>query len=165
MKFEATGTLANQSLAPTALGVIPTGIPALGPELGEATLVPPVVTVVYRPFELGPVTPLVGAGLGLLFAYGAHVTNPVLTAASTPDFSIDPSAGLVLQAGLDVRITKDWFARVDAKYIAFMKADATIQHIQMHTTVPFLDTVDVGTATMSVPINPIIVQAGVGADF
>src|SRR5262245_21963085 len=27
LKFQATGTLANQSLAPMALGVIPTGIP------------------------------------------------------------------------------------------------------------------------------------------
>src|ERR1043165_5901048 len=43
VKLYATGTLANQSIAPTALGFVPTGVPALGSELGEANVVPPVV--------------------------------------------------------------------------------------------------------------------------
>ena len=43
VKFRATGTLADMSIAPTALG-IPTGVPPLGSELGEAEAAPPVVT-------------------------------------------------------------------------------------------------------------------------
>ncbi len=39
VKFQATGTLANESLAPTALG-IPTGVMPLGPDLGEAKALP-----------------------------------------------------------------------------------------------------------------------------
>src|SRR4051812_30494408 len=40
VKFHATGTLANESIAPMALG-LPTGIGPLGPELGEAKAIPP----------------------------------------------------------------------------------------------------------------------------
>src|SRR5690606_38201381 len=52
VKFRATGTLADMSLAPDALG-IPTGVPALGSELGEADAAPPLVTAVYRLLDLG----------------------------------------------------------------------------------------------------------------
>src|SRR5262249_20076766 len=43
MKLKATGKLANESLAPMAFGFIPTGIPPLGSELGEANAVPPMI--------------------------------------------------------------------------------------------------------------------------
>ena len=84
VKFRATGTLANESLAPMALG-IPTGVPPLGSELGEAKAAPPVVTAVYKLRPGRAVTPYVGAGLAVLFAYDAKVTNPMLTEVGQPD--------------------------------------------------------------------------------
>jgi outer membrane protein W len=164
VKLRATGTLANQSIAPTALGLLPTGIPALGPELGEATVVPPVVTVVYRP-QLGRIQPLVGAGIGMLFAYDAHITNPVLTTVSQPDLTISPATGLVLQTGLEARIWENIYARLDLKYIAFLEAHATIENIQVRTSLPLVSTARVGTALADVTVNPLIVTAGLGADF
>jgi outer membrane protein W len=165
VKFQATGTLANESIAPTALG-IPTGVMALGPELGEAKALPVVLTAVYRVAQLGPVTPYVGAGPTIMFATNEKVTNPKLTEVSQPDMSIAPAPGLVLQAGLDAKLTNRIYARLDVKFIAFMLARATVSHVQVRTPdLPLFDTVEVGSAKMSMWVNPLIVQAGIGTDF
>jgi len=163
VKFRTTGKLATESLAPMALGV-PTGIPPLGSELGEATVAPPVVTVVYRP-RLGRWRPFGGAGVGMLFAYDAHITNSVLTAVREPDLSLTNAVGLALQAGIEARLWRRVYARLDLKYIAFLESQATVEHIAVKTTIPIAPTVEVGTARVGVTVNPVIVQAGVGADF
>jgi outer membrane protein W len=164
VSFRATGSLANMSIAPTALG-IPTGVPPLGSELGEATAAPPIVTLVYR-HSFGPLQPYGGAGIAGLITYNAHATNPVLTEVSQPRFDLDPAAGLALQAGFDLRLSKRIGARVDLKYIALMKAHATVSHIEVRTPgIPLFDQVDVGTATMDMWVNPLVVQIGVGVDL
>jgi outer membrane protein W len=163
--FRATGTLANMSIAPDALG-IPTGVPALGQDLGEAEAAPPILTLVYHPIDLGPVRPYVGTGVGFLIAYGARATNPILTSVAQPKFSIDPAVGWVLQTGLDVRVWRSVMARVDVKYIAFMKAHATVDNIEVRTpNLPIFDHVAVGSAVMDMWVNPLVVQAGLGMDF
>jgi outer membrane protein W len=165
VKFQATGTLANESLAPTALG-LPTGVMALGPELGEAKAIPIVVTAVYQVARFGTVSPYLGAGPSVMFATNEKVTNPRLTEVGTPQMSIAPAPGLVLQAGLDAKLTNRIYARLDIKFIAFMLARASVEHIQVRTPdLPLFDTVEVGTAKMSMWINPLIVQAGIGTDF
>lgn len=165
VKFRATGTLANESLAPTALG-IPTGVMPLGPELGEAKAAPPILTLVYSLRERGPVRPYFGAGVAVLFAYDAKVTNPTLIEVSQPEFEVKPAPGLVFQAGLEAKLFKGIYARFDVKFIALMLARAEVHHIQVRTPeLPLFDTVEVGTAKMSVWVNPLIVQAGLGLDF
>jgi len=165
VKFEATGTLANMSIAPSALG-IPTGVGALGPTLGEAQAIPPVVTAVYQLTGGGRLRPYAGAGASVLFARNARVTNPTLLAAGTPEMTIAPAPGLVLQGGLDVQLWRRVHARVDVKFIALMLARAEVKHIQVETPgLPLFDSVEVGTAKMDVWVNPLIVQAGVGYDF
>jgi outer membrane protein W len=165
VKFQATGTLATQSIAPMALG-IPTGVPALGPELGEATAAPINAELVYSLIDHGMVQPYLGAGVAILLSYGGHVTNPLLTEVSDPPMSIAPAPGLVLQGGVDVKVYKNWYARLDLKFIALMEARATVDHIQVRTPeIPLFDTVEVGTAKMNVWVNPLIVQAGIGTDF
>lgn len=164
--FEATGTLATESIAPTALG-IPTGVGPLGSELGEASAIPIVATIVYAPLGIERrIAPIVGVGPAILFATNGKITNPTLTEVSQPDFNISPAPGLVLQAGLDVTIYKRIKARIDIKYIAGMLARASVEHVQVRTPgLPLFDTVEVGTAKMSVWVNPLVVQLGVGADF
>jgi outer membrane protein W len=165
VKFRATGTLATQSIAPTALG-IPTGIMPLGPEIGEAKAAPPVVTAVYSLLDHGVARPYVGAGVGVLIAYDAKVTNPMLTAISQPQLDIAPAPGLVLQTGLDAKLYKRIYARLDVKFIAFMRANAEVHHIQMAAPdLPLFGSVEVGTAKLGMWVNPLIIQAGVGADF
>jgi outer membrane protein W len=165
VKFRATGTLANMSIAPTALG-IPTGVGPLGPELGEAKAVPPVITAVYQLTSGGLLRPYVGGGASVLFAYDAHVTNPILTAIREPEMSISPAPGIVLQGGLEARLWKSVYARLDVKFIGLMLARAEVHHIEVQAPgLPLFDSVDVGTAKMSVWVNPFIVQAGAGIDF
>src|SRR5262245_20729366 len=165
LKSRATGKLANESLPPSAFGFIPTGIPPLGSEMGEGSSFSPIVTAVFRIAQLGPLAPYVGAGPSIMVVTDAKITNPVLTAAGAPTFSIDPAYGVVLQTGLDVHLWSSFFARVDFKYIAYTSSHATISNIKVNTTIPFLDTVDVGSAQMDVTANPIVLQGGVGARF
>jgi outer membrane protein W len=166
VKFEATGTLATESIAPDALG-IPTGVGPLGSELGEASAIPIVATLVFAPLGVDRrIAPIVGIGPSILFATGGKITNPTLTEVSQPDFNISPAPGLVLQGGLDVTIYKRIKARLDIKYIVGMLARASVEHVQVRTPgLPLFDTVEVGTAKMSVWVNPLVVQLGVGADF
>ncbi len=164
VKFKATGTLRDMSIAPSALG-IPTGVPPLGEELGEAKAAPPLITVVYE-LTRGVVKPYVGAGAAVLFAYDGKVTNPVLTEVSQPEMKISPAPGLVLQGGIEARLHKRIYARFDAKFIAFMLARARVEHVQVRAPeLPLFDTVEVGTAKMSVWVNPLILQLGIGTDF
>jgi hypothetical protein len=52
------------------------------------------------------------------------------------------------------------------KFIAGMLARARVEHIQVQTPeLPLFDTVEVGTAKMSMWVNPLIIQAGIGTDF
>ena len=165
VKFRATGTLANESIAPMALG-IPTGVGPLGPELGEAKAAPPLLTLVYNLMPHAKVQPFVGAGVAVLLTYNARVTNPMLTEISQPEMSIAPAPGLVFQGGLEAKIYKGLYARLDVKFIAFMLARAEVHHIQVRTPeLPLFDTVEVGTAKMSVWVNPLIIQGGLGVDF
>jgi outer membrane protein W len=165
VEFQATGTLANESIAPSALG-IPTGVPALGPELGKAQALPLVPTAVYQILPRGVVRPYAGAGIAVLFARNAEITNPRLTEVGKPDFSIAPAPGLVLQGGVDVKLWKSVYARLDVKFIAGMLARATVNHIQVRTPdLPLFESAEVGTAKMSVWVNPLIVHAGIGFDF
>jgi outer membrane protein W len=165
VKFHATGTLATTSIAPMALG-IPTGVGPLGSELGEAQAAPLVVTATYRLIDHRYVWPYLGIGPSVLFTRNAKVTNPMLTAVNQPEMSIDPAPGLVLQGGLEARLTRSIYARIDVKFIAFMLARAEVRHINVKTPgLPLFDSVEVGTAKMNLWVNPVIVQAGLGCDF
>jgi outer membrane protein W len=165
VKFQATGTLANESLAPTALG-IPTGVMPLGPELGEAKALPLVLTGIY---DLAPnhrVRPYLGGGAAVMFTTGGRVTNPTLTEVGEPSMSISPAPGIVVQGGIDAKIAGRFYARLDIKFIGLMLARARVEHVQVRTPeIPLFDTVEVGTARMNVWVNPLIIQAGLGTDF
>ncbi|MCX5743250.1 MAG: hypothetical protein NT062_12220, partial [Proteobacteria bacterium] len=139
---------------------------ALGPQLGETKAIPPVLTAVYHFRERGPITPLLGAGISVLFATGETVTNPTLTEVSQPTMSVAPAPGFVMQAGADLKLWKRVHARFDVKYIAGMLARARVEHIEVRTpSLPLFDTVEVGTAKMSVWVNPLVVQLGIGIDL
>jgi outer membrane protein W len=165
VKLKGTGTLANESLAPMALG-IPTGVPPLGEDLGTAKAAPPTVTAVYNLYDKGRVQPYLGAGVAVLFAFDEKVTNPMLTEVSQPEMSIAPAPGIVFQGGIEAKLFSRVYARLDVKFIALMMARAEVKHVQVRTPeLPLFDTVEVGTARMNVWVNPLIIQAGIGTDF
>jgi outer membrane protein W len=164
-KLRAQGDLANKSLAPTALDLVPTGIPPLGEEIGEAHAIPPTVTAVIRTPELGPLRFYVGGGASVLIVRDAKITNKVLTEVATPKLEISPSFGVVAQAGIDIHIVNRFYARLDIKELWFQPTETRISNIKVHTTIPLLEVVDVGSASSTAKANPVIVQAGIGATF
>jgi len=164
VKFRATGTLANESIAPTALG-IPTGscrsAGARRGQGGAAAAHPRVLADAAR----------AGAAVRRRGRRGA---DRVRRQGHQPDVDRGQPArvrgraraGLVFQGGLEAKLWKGIYARLDVKFIALMLARAEVHHIQVRTPeLPLFDTVEVGTAKMSVWVNPLIVQAGLGLDF
>lgn len=164
-KLRAYGDLADKSLAPTALDLVPTGIPPLGEELGEAMAAPVTLTAVVRTPALGPVRAYAGGGASVLFVMDAKVTNQVLTEVATPKLEIDPAFGVVAQAGVDVHLFGKFYARLDYKAMWFQPAETRITNIHVRTTIPLLETVDVGSARSESTANPRIVQIGIGASL
>jgi outer membrane protein W len=164
--MRATGTLSDESLAAYAAGDIPTGVPALGPELAETTALTPVVTLVYRFLRRRAVRPYAGLGATYLYAYDSRITNPVLTEASRPRVTIDGAAGAVGQLGVEARFLGRFTATVDVKTIAGLTVSATVRDIHVMTpALPVHGQVRVGDAAMDVALHPIIVQVGAGVSF
>ncbi len=166
VKFKTTGTLANESIAPYALGNIPTGVPALGTEFGESKALPPVVTAVYR-FRPGrALRPYVGAGMAYMITYDSEVTNPVLTALGEPELEIDDVFGFAVQGGLEYNIAGDWWVNADVKFIGGLEATATVKDIWVETPgLPTYEVARVGNAKMDVTVDPWVYHLGIGFDF
>ncbi len=165
LELRAGGTLADESLAPTVLDDIPTGIPALGQELGTTKAVPPTVTAVYRRALGAHFHPYVGAGASYLFTYGSEITNPVLTEVSPPALHIENGWSAVAQAGLDVRLGR-LAVTFDVKYMTGFHIRGTLTDIYVRSAAfPLYDAVHVGDATLDVKASPLIFQAGAGMDF
>lgn len=166
MTMYAGGTLADQSLAPTALGNLPTGVPPLGTELGRVKVLPPVLTAVYRFFPAWRFRPYVGLGVSVLIPLEAQITNPVLTAVTQPKMEIPPKVGFVVQAGAEVRLWKWFFLTADFKYIAGFDLEAKVTNIWVRTpNLPLYEAVHVGDNIARVSVNPIVVQLGLGMDL
>jgi outer membrane protein len=166
LKLRSRGTLATASLAPFAAGNVPTGLPALGEVLGETTVLPPVVTLVYRFLPGLRFHPYLGAGVSVLFAYNARITNSILTEVGQPTVSILPRAGWVLQGGVDVRLYQRFYLSADVKFIGGLALQANVDEIFVRLpNLPLYDIVKVGSATASVVANPLVFQLGVGMNL
>jgi outer membrane protein W len=165
-KMYLGGTVANTSLAPMALGVLPTGVPPLGSELGEVTVLPPVVTLVYRFFPAWRVRPYVGLGASLLIVMGAKITNPVISEVSQPKVEIPPKLGWVVQGGVEVRLFGSFFLTGDFKYIGGLDLTAKVSNIWVRLPkLPLYGATRVGDNIVRVSVNPIVVQLGIGMNL
>ena len=164
LEIEATGRLANESIAPEAVGVA-TGIPPLGRYLAEATMTAPIVSAIVRPLHFNRFVVFAGVGVSVLFVYDERVTNAVLNEVGSPKLAVTNPIGAVVQAGIEGRIWGRWKLRIDGKYVAYRESHARIDGIEVKTQIPSLPTVDVGSARIDVAVRPIIIQCGIGADF
>jgi outer membrane protein W len=166
LKMKATGSMATESLAPFALGNVPTGVPALGEDLGTAKGIPPVVTAVYRFLPDQWFHPYAGGGLSMMFVYDAKITNPLLTSVSEPTMDVGTGFGLVAQGGIEARVYDRYYATLDLKTIVGMSMEATVYDIYVETPeLPVFDTAHVGDATVELGLLPLIVTLAAGADF
>ncbi len=108
----------------------------------DTWVLPPVVTVQYRPLTEGRISPYIGAGLnGMIFFEGKNRNG----------FNVDLENGLgyALQAGADVGLTGPWSANLDVKKV-FFNTDAQI---------------NAGALRSDVDLNPWVVSIGLSRRF
>jgi outer membrane protein len=108
----------------------------------ETWVLPPVVTVQYRPQMEGRVSPYVGAGVNGMIFFDGEDRN-----GFTVD--LDNGLGLALQAGADIGLKGPWSLNVDVKKVWF-NTEATING---------------GTLTSDVDLDPWVVSVGIGRRF
>jgi outer membrane protein len=108
----------------------------------ETWVLPPVVTLQYRPMPEARVSPYVGAGLNYMLFFEGRDKN---------GFTVDleDGFGYALQAGADVAITGPWTLNVDVKKVWF------------GTTA----TINGGALTSDVNLDPLVVSVGFGRKF
>jgi len=105
-------------------------------------VLPPVVTLQYRPLTGEGVSPYVGAGVNAMLFFSGRNRNGF-------DVDLDSAVGLALQAGVDVALQDAWTLNADVKKV-FVKTDATING---------------GALKGTVKLNPWVLSLGVGHRF
>ncbi|GLS01825.1 membrane protein [Brevundimonas denitrificans] len=108
----------------------------------ETWVLPPVVTLQYRPMPEARVSPYVGAGLNYMLFFEGQDQN---------GFTVDleDGFGYALQAGADVAVTGPWTLNLDVKKVWF-NTEATING---------------GALTSDVNLDPWVVSVGFGRKF
>ncbi len=108
----------------------------------ETWVLPPVVTLQYRPAPEARVSPYVGAGLNYMLFFNGENRNGF-------DVSLDDGVGYALQAGADVAVSGPWTVNLDVKKVWF-NTDANI---------------NAGTLKSDVNLDPWVISLGVGRKF
>jgi outer membrane protein len=108
----------------------------------ETWVLPPVVTLQYRPLPEARVSPYVGAGINYMLFFDGKDQN---------GFTVDleDGFGYALQAGADIALTGPWTLNVDVKKVWF-ETEATING---------------GALTSDVNLDPWVVSVGFGRKF
>jgi len=108
----------------------------------ETWVLPPVVTLQYRPMPEARFSPYVGAGINYMLFYSGEDKN---------GFTVDleDGFGYALQAGADVALTGPWTLNVDVKKVWF-DTEATVNG---------------GALTSDVNLDPWVVSVGFGRKF
>jgi len=84
----------------------------------ETWVLPPVVTIQYRPLTKGQFSPYVGAGVNAMLFYSGDDQNGFKV-------DLDDGVGLAAQVGADIGLTGPWSLNVDVKKVWF-STDADI---------------------------------------
>lgn len=114
-------------------------------DLGDATILPPTLTLQYHFMPDCKVRPYIGAGLNYTYFYN------ISRGPSVNAISYASSFGPALQAGADFMIDTNWSVNVDVKKI----------YVQSNVNA------DLGSTHLSptVALNPIVIGIGVGYRF
>lgn len=116
--------------------------PATDVAVHETWVLPPVITVQYRPAPESRLNPYVGAGLNYMLFFDGKDQNGFKV-------DLDNGFGYALQAGADIAITGPWTLNVDVKKV-WVKTDATING---------------GALKSDVDLDPWVISLGVGRKF
>lgn len=108
----------------------------------ETWVLPPVVTLQYRPMPEARVSPYVGAGVNYMVFFEGEDKNGF-------EVELEDGFGYALQAGADVALTGPWTLNLDVKRVWF-DTEATING---------------GALEADVGLDPWVVSLGVGRKF
>lgn len=108
----------------------------------ETWVLPPIVTLQYRPAPNATISPYVGAGASYMAFFKGKDKNDF-------DVDLDNGFGVALQAGADWNLSGPWTVNLDAKKVWF-DTDARING---------------GELKSNVSLDPWVVSVGVGRKF
>lgn len=108
----------------------------------ETWVLPPVVTLQYRPMPEARVSPYVGAGVNYMLFFDGEDKNGFKV-------ELEDGFGYALQAGADIALTGPWTLNLDVKKVWF-DTEATIND---------------GALKSDVGLDPWVVSLGVGRKF
>jgi outer membrane protein len=138
--------LTDHISAEAILGVTDHRIKAEGTGVDVAVhdtwVLPPVITLQYRPLTKGPISPYVGAGVNAMVFFSGSDKNGFKV-------HLTDAVGWALQAGVDAPVAGKWTLNADVKKV-FVETKANI---------------DNGTYYSKVHLDPWIVSLGVGRRF
>ncbi|VAW52658.1 Outer membrane protein W precursor [hydrothermal vent metagenome] len=131
-----------------------------GVDIGEVNVLPPSVIAVWHFMPKNNIRPYVGAGVNYTIFFDASTTNEFTSTMDTvlgggvtsTDVSVDNAIGILVQAGLDIDINKDWYVSFDAKYI------------DMDTTAR-IKVNGAKAAKVDFDVNPLVLGVGIGTKF
>lgn len=131
LDVEFTGTTRYESVAPYALGGLPTGIPAFGADFATALALPAVGTLVYNPSPDARFQPYVGIGMTYLYTFHYKITNETLTKDGNPKLKIDPTVGLLFQLGMVSKLSNRLSLVTDIKIGTGIKVKGRMKNISL----------------------------------
>jgi outer membrane protein len=118
-------------------------------KLASTWVLPPTLTAQYHFNAHGTVRPYVGAGVNYTIFWNEKASKGLESAVGDTRVKMSDSFGWAAQAGIDIDITPRVFANLDVKYIDI---DTTAH---LHTTA-------IGTQSVRVHIDPLVVGVGLG---
>lgn len=118
-------------------------------KLASTWVLPPTLTAQYHFAPGAKVRPYVGAGLNYTLFYSEKASAGFVAAAGQTNVHLKSSFGWAAQTGVDIDLNERLFLNLDVKYI------------NMGTTAR-LTTANLGTQSVKVDLNPIVVGVGVG---
>lgn len=172
LDFQLDKRAANESLAPTAVtsaagDPIPTGVPAIGRNIGTFKTLPPNFTLVYRPWTDTLVQPYIGAGAMYLYTYDTDVSNKVLNELGEPTLYLSKPVACVGQLGSDFNLPKNMFLNLDVKYVGCADVKARLNNIRINAPnlSGALGEVDVGSVSSTNHFRAVLYQISFGMHF
>ena len=121
-------------------------------ELASTWVLPPTLTAQYHFNPAGTVRPYFGAGVNYTLFYSEKASDGLEAAVGSTDVDLDDSFGWALQAGVDIALTDKMLLNLDAKWIDI-------------DTTATLRTGALGTQTVDVEIDPLVIGVGLGWQF
>ncbi|MBU6253281.1 MAG: outer membrane beta-barrel protein [Alphaproteobacteria bacterium] len=118
-------------------------------KLASTWVLPPTLTAQYHFAPGAKVRPYIGAGLNYTLFYSEKASAGFVAAAGQTNVHMKSSFGWAAQTGVDIDLNERMFLNLDVKYI------------NMGTTAR-LTTTNLGTQSVKVDLNPIVVGVGVG---